>query len=79
MTTAREALALLRASKPLVHTLCTRHPGLPARPAPSAGMRNTQTHGYVDRDLELIADAAARVKVDYREYVTAFARWIEAD
>jgi uncharacterized protein YutE (UPF0331/DUF86 family) len=45
--------------------------------APSAGLRNILTHEYVGIDLSKVADAVPLVRTDFRNYLSAIARYLE--
>jgi len=46
--------------------------------APSAGLRNILTHGYVRVDLGLVADAVPPARESFRRYVTEVAGFLAA-
>ena len=42
-----------------------------------AGFRNILVHGYLDVDLEIVADAVNRHLEDFEEFARHVERWIE--
>ena len=53
-------------------------PGLAARLAPSAGLRNILIHEYVEIDPEIVSMAVPQCLIDYSDYVSAVASWLAA-
>jgi uncharacterized protein YutE (UPF0331/DUF86 family) len=69
--TYRESFAALAAAGVLDDELA-------ARLAPSVGLRNVLAHEYTEVDLRAVLAAVPRALVDYRAYVGAVARALEA-
>ena len=44
--------------------------------SPSVGMRNVLAHGYIDVDLDQVADAVPLARRHYRAYVRQAAQWL---